>query len=75
MAVASVPLRLAITVATAADHPALGAAFREMLADGELDERMAVMVGLSKLERSCPVALARPLVWRLTPRWVGYSTL
>lgn len=42
--VASVPLRLAITVAAAADHPALGATFREMLADGDLDERMAVML-------------------------------
>lgn len=42
--VASVPLRLAITVATAADHPALGATFREMLADGDLDERMAIML-------------------------------
>lgn len=40
----SVPLHLAITVATAADHPELGATFREMLADGGLDERLAVML-------------------------------
>lgn len=42
--VASVPLRLAVTVAAAADHPALGTTFREMLAEGDLDERLAVML-------------------------------
>jgi hypothetical protein len=47
---ASVPLRLALTVDAAAGHPTAGAAFRQMLDSGELDERMAVMM-LLVLER------------------------
>ena len=41
---ASVPARLAITAAAAAEHPALGAEMRAMLAEDAIDERMAVML-------------------------------
>ena len=38
------PARLAITAAAAAEHPALGAEMRAMLAEDAIDERMAVML-------------------------------
>ena len=40
----SVPLRLAITAAAAAQHPTLGPTFKEMLENDDIDERMAVML-------------------------------
>ena len=55
----SVPARLAITAATAAEHPALGAEMRAMLAEDAIDERMAVMLLLIFERRraaSSPVA-------------------
>ena len=56
---ASVPARLAITAAAAAEHPALGAEMRAMLAEDAIDERMAVMLLLIFERRrgaSSPVA-------------------
>jgi len=41
---ASVPFRLALTVAAAAQHPSLGSAFRSLLEDDLIDDRMAVML-------------------------------
>ena len=56
---ASVPARLTITAAAAAEHPALGAEMRAMLAEDAIDERMAVMLLLIFERRrgaSSPVA-------------------
>ena len=56
---ASVPARLAIPAAAAAEHPALGAEMRAMLAEDAIDERMAVMLLLIFERRrgaSSPVA-------------------